>query len=163
MSPAPTAPVFEAIAPEAAGMPLYRVVKRSLLNAIEAGTCAPGESLPSEAEIAGAMGVSIGTLRRAVDELAAEHVLVRRQGRGTFVATHGTDRFLLQFFHVEHSNGTREPPRIELVAFERGRADDDAAQALQLHAGDAVFQIENRLLLRCSIAWVRRTSSTRSP
>jgi GntR family transcriptional regulator len=146
----PTAPLFEAIAPEAAGMPLYRVVKRSLLNAIESGSCAPGETLPSETEIAAAMGVSIGTLRRAVDELAAEHILVRRQGRGTFVATHHTDRLLFQFFHVERADGLREPPLVDLVSFERVRADDEPAVALHLRPGEPVFQIENRLRLQGS-------------
>ena len=150
MSPVPSAPVFEAIAPEAAGMPLYRVVRRSLLNAIESGTYPPGETLPSETEIAGAMGVSIGTLRRAVDELAAEHILVRRQGRGTFVATHNTDRSLFQFFHVERADGLREAPLIDLVSFERLRADDEPAEALQLRIGDPVIQIENRLRLQGS-------------
>ena len=150
MVSASTAPVFEAIAPAAAGMPLYRVVKRSLLSAIESGTYPPGETLPSETEIAGAMGVSIGTLRRAVDELAAEHILVRRQGRGTFVATHNTDRFLFQFFHVEREDGLREPPLVELVSFERVRAEDEPAGALQLRPGEPVIQIENRLRLQGS-------------
>jgi GntR family transcriptional regulator len=94
------------------------------------------------------MGVSIGTLRRAVDELVAEHILVRRQGRGTFVATHNTDRFLFQFFHVERTDGLREAPLVDLVSFERLRADDDAAEALQLRAGDPVIQVENRLRLQ---------------
>jgi GntR family transcriptional regulator len=142
------APVFEAIPPEAAGMPLYRAVKRSLLTAIESGKVGPGQTLPSETEIAGAMGVSIGTLRRAVDELAAEHILVRRQGRGTFVATHGAERSLFQFFHVERADGLREAPREELVSFERGRADDAPAAALHLRVGDAVFMFENRLRLQ---------------
>ena len=150
MQTAMSAPLFEAIAPETAGMPLYRVVKRSLLNAIESGSCPPGETLPSETEIAGAMGVSIGTLRRAVDELAAEHILVRRQGRGTFVATHNTDRFLFQFFHVERVDGLREAPLVDLVSFERLRADDEPAEALQLRVGDPVIQIENRLRLQGS-------------
>ncbi len=145
-----TTALFEAIAPAAAGMPLFRAVKRSLLSAIEAGRCPPGESLPSESEIAGAMGVSIGTLRRAVDELAAEHILVRRQGRGTFVATHGADRFMFQFFHVERADGLREAPLIDTVSFERLRADDEPAAALQLRVGDPVIQIENRLRLQGS-------------
>jgi GntR family transcriptional regulator len=150
MASASTAPAFEAIAPAAAGMPLYRVVKRSLLSAIESGTYPPGETLPSETEIAGAMGVSIGTLRRAVDELAAEHILVRRQGRGTFVATHNTDRFLFQFFHVEREDGLREAPQVDLVSFERVRAEDEPAVALQLRPGEPVIQIENRLRLQGS-------------
>jgi GntR family transcriptional regulator len=136
------------IAPEAAGMPLYRVVKRSLLRAIESGECAPGRALPSEAELGAALGVSIGTLRKAVDELVAEHLLVRRQGRGTFVATHSADRFLFQYFHVERSDGLREVPEVDLVSFERLRCEDDAAQALGIRAGDPVIQVENRLRLQ---------------
>jgi GntR family transcriptional regulator len=150
MPAATSAPLFEPIAAETAGMPLYRVVKRSLLNAIESGTCAPGETLPSETEIARAMGVSIGTLRRAVDELAAEHILVRRQGRGTFVATHSEDRFLFQFFHVERNDGLREAPLVDFVSFERLRAEDEPAEALQMRPGEPVIQIENRLRLQGS-------------
>jgi GntR family transcriptional regulator len=148
MQAAPVAPLFEPIAPEAAGMPLYRVVKRALLSAIESGRCRPGHTLPSETQIATAMGISIGTLRRAVDELAAEHILVRRQGRGTFVATHHPDRFLFQFFHVERADGLREAPRVDLVSFERLRATEEHAQALRLRPGDPVIQIENRLQLQ---------------
>lgn len=129
-------------------MPLYRAVKRALLQAIECGACAPGRTIPSETELATAFSVSIGTVRKAVDELVAEHVVVRRQGRGTFVATHGTDRFLFQFFHVERSDGLREAPALELLSFERLRADEDTAGALQLRINDPVIQVENRLRLQ---------------
>ena len=107
MPAAPHAPPFAPIAPESAGMPLYRVVKASLLRSIESGQHPPGSALPSETELALAFGVSIGTLRKAVDELAAEHIVARRQGRGTFVATHTADRFLLQFFPIERIDGRR--------------------------------------------------------
>ena len=107
-------------------MPLYRAVKRALLRAIEDGTLAPGATLPSEAALAAGFGVAIGTLRQAVGELVAEHVLVRRQGRGTFVATHSAERFLFQFFHVERGDGLRQSPQVELIGFERGRLDDEA-------------------------------------
>ena len=143
-------PFFQTIVPEAAGMPLYLVVKRALLQAIERGVCPPGDALPSEAELGRALGISIGTLRRAVDELAAEHILVRRQGRGTFIATHNPGRFLFQFFHVERCDGLRESPAVDLVSFERLRADDESAAALRLRAGDPVIQIENRLKLQGS-------------
>ena len=129
-------------------MPLYRAVKRELLRTIENGTVAPGDALPSETELAASFGVSVGTLRRAVDDLVAEHILVRRQGRGTFVATHTSDRFLFQFFHVERSDGLRESPDVELVAFDRIRLDEDAAAALNLKPGEPAMQIENRLRLR---------------
>ncbi len=139
---------FTAIAPDAAGMPLYRAVKRALLGAIEAGTFEPGAALPSETELARLFGVSIGTLRKAVDELGAEHIVVRRQGRGTFVATHTSDRFLFQFFHIERNDGLREHPQVDLVSFERSRADDVSAAALQVRPGEPVIKIGNRLRLQ---------------
>ena len=147
MSPAP-APVFRPIAPDAGGAPLYRVAKRALLQAIEAGACPAGSALPNETTLAAAFGISIGTLRHAVDELVAEHILARRQGRGTFVATHNADRFLFQFFHVERSDGRRDAPQVETLAFERTRLDDEAAAALSMKAGDPAIQIENRLTLQ---------------
>ncbi len=141
-------PLLEAIAPEAAGMPLFRAVKRSLLQAIETGAVAPGDALPSETVLARDFGVSVGTLRRAVDDLVAEHILVRRQGRGTFVAMHTSDRFLFQFFHVERCDGLREPPEVELLSFERTRLDDEAAAALLMKPGEPALQVENRLRLQ---------------
>ncbi|MEJ7931693.1 GntR family transcriptional regulator [Ramlibacter sp. AN1015] len=139
---------FPSIAHDSGGLPLYRVVKRSLLRAIESGACPAGEALPSEATLAASFGVSIGTLRHAVDELVAEHILVRRQGLGTFVALHTEDRFLFQFFHVERSDGLRGAPQVELVSFARVRIEEEEALALQVRPGDPAFQMDNRLLLQ---------------
>jgi GntR family transcriptional regulator len=139
---------LQAIAPGDAGMPLFRAVQRALLLAVQSGRFAPGAALPSEAALAQAFGVSLGTVRRAVDDLVAGHVLVRRQGRGTFVATHSSERFLFQFFHVERSDGLREAPQVELLAFERTRLEDEPATALGLRAGEPAYAIENRLRLQ---------------
>jgi GntR family transcriptional regulator len=130
------------------GAPLYRLAKRALLGAVEAGRWPPGHALPNETALAGSLGIAVGTLRHAVDELVAERILVRRQGRGTYVATHNTDRFVFQFFHVERSDGRRDAPSVELLAFERGRLDDEAAEALSRRAGDAAILVENRLSLQ---------------
>jgi GntR family transcriptional regulator len=139
---------FEHLAPGTMGGPLYRRVKLALLRAIESGRYPAGGALPSETALGAALGVSVGTVRHAVDELVAEHILIRRQGRGTFVALHTADRFLFGFFHVEPSDGVREIPRVELLSFARTRMDDEAAHALQVKAGDPAFEIENRLLLQ---------------
>ena len=133
------------------GVPLYRQVKRTLIKLIEGGRYAPAGCLPSESVIASSLKVSIGTLRKAVDELVHEHVLVRRQGKGTFVAMHNNDRFLFQFFHVEKRGlevtQAHEYPAVECVSFERGRAAEDEAAALGMRTGDAVLRIGNRLKL----------------
>ena len=143
-------PGFAPIAPDSAGMPLYRAVRRALLRSIEERKLAPGAALPNETELAASFDVAIGTLRRAVDDLVAEHILVRRQGRGTFVATHTRDRFLFQFFHVERSDGLREAPDVELLSFERIRIDEEAAAALGIRAQSPGLQFENRLKLQGS-------------
>lgn len=135
--------------------PLYRQAKRELQRLVESGRYGPGETLPSESDIARALGVSIGTLRKAVDELVHEHVLVRRQGKGTFVAVHNNDRFLFQFFHVEpredFSAGEEmhplEYPHVECVGFERGRPDETEAAVLRIRPADTVLRIGNRLSL----------------
>ena len=135
--------------------PLYREVKRRLQRVIESGRCRPGHALPSEAAIARSLEVSIGTLRRAVDELVQEHVLVRRQGKGTFVAVHNSDRFLFHFFHIEPRPDPRfadvvrqaDYPAVECVAFERDRAGEAEAAALGIKPGDPVIRFDNRLSL----------------
>ncbi|MEP6790294.1 MAG: GntR family transcriptional regulator [Ramlibacter sp.] len=140
--------------PQDGAGPLYRQVKRELMRLVEHGHYAPGDTLPSEGVMAAGLGVSIGTLRKAVDELVHEHLLVRRQGKGTFVALHTDDRFVFQFFHVEprgelpHApQREREYPQVECVGFARGRAGDDEAGALLVRVGDPVLRIDNRLSL----------------
>jgi GntR family transcriptional regulator len=140
-------PPFERLAPTP-GEPLYRAVKRALLAAIEDGRLPPGAALPSEAALSAAFGVAIGTLRQAVGELVAEHLLLRRQGLGTFVAEHSPERFLFQFFHVERADGLREPPQVELIEFTRGRLDEASAPPLRARPGDPAWIVRNRLLLQ---------------
>ena len=86
---------------------LYRDVKQKLVADIVSGAVPPGGGLPSETELAKRFGVSIGTIRRAVDEMVAEHVLVRQQGRGTFVGKLDKERFMFQFFKIEGRGGGR--------------------------------------------------------
>lgn len=140
---------------DTASMPLYRQVKRELQRVIESGRCGPGQPLPNETAIAQALRVSIGTLRRAVDELVHEHVLVRRQGKGTFVALHGNERFLFQFFHIEPRPDPRfgdlpqapEYPSVESLGFERERAGELDAGILRIKPADPVIRFDNRLSL----------------
>jgi GntR family transcriptional regulator len=140
---------------DAGSVPLYRQVKSALLRLLESGQLRPGETLPNEAQIALALQVSIGTLRKAVDELVHEHILVRRQGKGTFVAMHNHDRFMFQFFHVEprpdvfdsRAVPEREIPVVDNIGFAEGKADEAEAFALRLRVGDGVWRVDNSLSL----------------
>jgi GntR family transcriptional regulator len=127
--------------------PLYKEVKRVLTHSLAQGEWRPGESLPSEARLAQRYGVSIGTLRKAIDELVAEGVVVRRQGSGTFIATHGANRLMFHFFHVVPREGEKQYPRTATLAFRRGRAEAAEAARLGIATGDPVLRIRNLLSL----------------
>jgi GntR family transcriptional regulator len=128
--------------------PLYRDVKRLLVQSIAAGEWPPGAALPSETRLAGRFNVSIGTLRKAIDELVAERMVVRQQGRGTFVATHGQSRLLFHFFHIAPRGGEKQYPKTRTLGFRRGRAEPDEARKLGLVPGDPVLRIRNLLMLQ---------------
>ena len=126
---------------------LYRIVKSKLIADIVSGAAPPGGCLANESELAKRFGVSIGTVRRAVDELVAEHVLVRQQGRGTFVGKLDKERFMFQFFKIVSRGGEREFPTVKLLSFAKSRASQHEAQRLSVSTGAAVFRIENALSL----------------
>jgi len=131
----------------AAFSPLYKEVKRRLTGSIAAGEWRPGEALPSETRLAQGFNVSIGTLRKAIDELVAERIVVRHQGRGTFVATHSANRLLFHFFHIVPRGGDKQYPDTATLAFRRGRAEPAEAAKLQLAPGDPVLRVRNLLSL----------------
>jgi GntR family transcriptional regulator len=127
---------------------LYRQVKRQLIQDIQTGMAAPGAALPNEKDLAQRFQVSVGTVRRAVDELVAEHVLLRQQGRGTFVGKLDRERFMFQFFKIAARDGQSEFPEVRLHKFVKSRATQIEAQALGLHGSQWVFRIENVLHLQ---------------
>jgi GntR family transcriptional regulator len=127
--------------------PLYKDVKRQVMEALTRGEWKPGEAIPSERRIAERFGISIGTVRKAIDELVAENILIRQQGRGTFVATHTRDRLLFYFFHIVPEQGPKEYPEVELLSFTRAKAERGVADRLQIETGDPVLRIRNALRL----------------
>jgi GntR family transcriptional regulator len=131
----------------ALGTPLYKEVKRLLVETIQSGEWKPAEAIPAERRLAERFKVAVGTVRKAVDELVAENVLVRQQGRGTFVAAHNRDRLLFHFFHIVGEDGAKHTPEVRLLDFRRGRADSREAAALAIGEGDGVVRIRNLLSL----------------
>jgi len=127
--------------------PLYKEVKRLLTHSLQQAEWQPGAALPSETRLAERFRVSIGTIRKAVDELVAEQVLVRQQGRGTFVATHNPSRLLFQFLRIVREDGEKQLPEPDLLAFEKGRAESHEARLLAIEPGDRVIRIRNLLRL----------------
>ena len=143
--------------------PLYQQIKALILKSLQDGEWKPAESIPSEMDLSVRFNVSQGTVRKAIDELAAENLLVRRQGKGTFVATHTARQVQTRFLRLVPDeaadksannfdasdtyaeNGKNILVDRLIIQCNRQRASADIAKALQLKAGDAVIYIQRVL------------------
>jgi GntR family transcriptional regulator len=144
-APAPASDAASPGVPLAA--PLYKEIKRQMMASLTTGEWKPAEAIPAERRLSERYGISIGTVRKAIDELVAERILIRQQGRGTFVASHTRDRLLFYFFHIVPESGEKSYPEVQFLSFARARADRNAAEKLGIASGDPVFRIRNRLRL----------------
>lgn len=134
--------------PGPAFSPLYQQIKGLILQSLEAGEWRPGELIPSEMELAARFRVSQGTVRKAIDELAAENLVMRRQGKGTFVATHAAQQVQYRFLKLHPDTGDlREEGRAQrdIIECKRVRAPAEIARLLALRSGDAVMQVRRVL------------------
>jgi GntR family transcriptional regulator len=135
--------------------PMYQQIKELILQSLQAGEWKPGEAIASEMDIAARYKVSQGTVRKAIDELAAENLLVRRQGKGTFVATHAEQRVQYRFLRLLpdpdartdlRSDPKAPPTERRFLDCKRVRAPADVARALDLKVGEPVVQVRRVLL-----------------
>jgi GntR family transcriptional regulator len=146
----PTAPTASTPSSAAtpAFSPLYQQIKSLLLQSLESGEWKSGAAIPSEQELAARFKVSQGTVRKAIDELSTENLLVRRQGKGTFVATHAEQHVQYRFLKLVPDNGdthSEGPAQRQIVDCKRVRASAEVARGLGLRAGDPVLQIRRVL------------------
>ena len=125
--------------------PLYQQVKETLIARLGRGDWAPGASLPSEIDLALEFGVSQGTVRKAIDSLAAENLLVRRQGRGTFVSTHAEAVAQFRFLRIRPDDGDPKQPESCVLNVSKIRAPADIAAQLQLKSNEPVFVVKRLL------------------
>src|SRR6185436_10966776 len=113
--------------------PLYQQIKALLERSLEAGEWAPGAAIPSESELARRFGASQGTVRKAIAALASENLVVRRQGKGTFVATHTEEEAsLFRFLRIRRNDGDDEYPGSRVVDVRRAKATTEIARVLEL-------------------------------
>jgi GntR family transcriptional regulator len=128
--------------------PLYQQIRALILQSLQAGEWKPGEAIPSEMDLAARFRVSQGTVRKAIDELAAENLVVRRQGKGTFVATHAEQHVRYRFLKLMPDSGDLDsegPAQRAVLECKRTRATAEIARALALRPGDAVVQVRRVL------------------
>src|SRR5580765_8060013 len=136
---APVGPAFS---------PLYQQIKVLMMKSLQHAEWRPGEAIPSEIELAARFKVSQGTVRKAVDELAAENLLVRRQGKGTFVATHAEERVQFRFLRLMPDSGEPGGMTRRLIDCKRQRAPAEVARALHLRASDPLIRVRRVLSFR---------------
>ncbi len=129
-------------APSPTFSPLYQQIKGLITQSLQSGEWKPGELIPSEVELANRFKVSQGTVRKAIDELAAENLVMRKQGKGTFVSTHHEARAHFRFLRLMPDEGVPHYPDSKIIEVKRMRAPADVARLLELKSGDAVVYIK---------------------
>ncbi|MDR2853069.1 MAG: GntR family transcriptional regulator [Burkholderiaceae bacterium] len=150
-TPAHTAPADSVGSAAPAFSPLYQQIRALILERLQAGEWKPGEPIPSEIELAARFHVSQGTMRKAIDALAVENLVVRRQGKGTFVATHAEQQVQYRFLRLVPDDGalnSEGPAQRTIIDCRSQRASADIAQALGLRADEAVLQVQRVLAYR---------------
>lgn len=126
--------------------PLYEQIRALLERSLDSGEWRPAEAIPSEAALAQRFGVSQGTVRKAIDALAADNLVVRRQGKGTFVATHTEEKSsMFRFLRIRRNDGRDEHPVSRLLDVRRAKATAEMARLLDLKPGDPVIVLRRVL------------------
>ncbi|MGB4562576.1 MAG: GntR family transcriptional regulator, partial [Methylophilaceae bacterium] len=123
-------------------IPLYIQVKQKITQELMSGNWRAGDLIPSEIELAQSYQVSQGTVRKAIDELSIEKILIRRQGKGTYVTTHNEEQIQLRFLRLTTSKGNKEKLESQLLSFEKTRVNSYVANRLNLRPGSSVYKIK---------------------
>ena len=121
--------------------PLYEEVKKKITQSLIEGVWSPGEVIPSEIELANTYDVSQGTVRKAIDYLSAESILVRRQGKGTYVTTHNEENIQLRFLRLTSNFGLKEKLDNQLISFSKEKASNKLAKILNINPASIIISI----------------------
>ena len=142
-------------------LPLYAQVKQHLIQRIVDQVWAPGSALPSEYKLGVELGVSQGTVRKALDEMAAEKLVVRKQGRGTFVSEHTHEQELFHFFRLVDQHDQQYVPTSQVLSVEHSESTEYESKALGLAEGSLITRISRLRLLNGRPAIVETISVPR--
>jgi len=122
-------------------LPLYAQIKLKILIALEQGVWKSGDLIPSEFELAALYQVSQGTIRKALDELVQQQLLIRRQGSGTFVATHQEEQSKYRFLHLANSAGVIEDSQNKILLCSHQKAPETVYSPFKMNADDVFVHI----------------------
>lgn len=122
--------------------PLYLQLRDALADRIASGEWRPGAAIPNESDLAREFEVSAGTMRKALDLMEGEHLLTRRQGRGTFVNDQSSDELAARFSNIRGAEGRRICGQIKSSQVTSGSANEMECSRLRLSAQDSVYRIQ---------------------
>ena len=125
--------------------PLYLQIKLLITRSLEEGEWKPGEAIPAETDLAQRYRVSQGTVRKAIDELSAENLVVRRQGKGTFVATHAEEKIQYRFLRLAPDDGKPRGMERHFLDCRRMRAPAPIARELELKGTEGAILVRRTL------------------
>ncbi|HEY9025841.1 MAG TPA: GntR family transcriptional regulator [Burkholderiaceae bacterium] len=137
MSSDPSGPAFS---------PLYQQIKLLITRSLQEGEWKPGEAIPAETDLAARYRVSQGTVRKAIDELATENIVVRRQGKGTFVATHSEEQIQYRFLRLAPDDAKPRGMARHFIDCKRMRPPAPIARALDLKGTEGAILVRRTLL-----------------
>lgn len=86
-------------------LPKYIQISELLIREIAAGRYRLGDRLPPERALAGELGIAVGTLRKALDDLGDKGVIERRHGSGNYIISTGEVPAIYSFFRLEKPGG----------------------------------------------------------
>lgn len=113
-------------------LPLYKNIRRKLLESLAQGKWMPGDRLPTEPELAKQFGVSISTVRAALSELVEASIITRHQGKGTIVAFHDINRSRYHFSHLHDKLGNKALTTRKLLHIKKAIPNTETTKELQL-------------------------------
>lgn len=125
------------------GIPLYKEVRRYILSRLNNGDWKPGQQIPPELELARLLNVGQSTVRAGIKDLAAEGILVRRQGKGTFVTQHDLQSQHFRYSNIYSDQDEKILTSREVLSMKRVRATRDMQEELRLHkrGSETVFSV----------------------
>lgn len=135
--------LFRRMPVEAGGQrPLYRAVEESIRELISSGALVPGDLIPSEPQLSRVLGVSQGTVKKAIDNLVWEKLLFRHQGKGTYISKVDFEKSLFRFFSYGDAEGRAVRAHKETTARERKVGPADICRRLHMVEDSELVFIE---------------------
>ena len=136
--------------------PLYKQVYDLLTSRLVDGSWKPSQLIPSEMALAAELGVSQGTVRKALNQMVAQKMLERQQGKGTFVAEHTQESSLFRFFRLREPNGESLIPETNVISSSRREATNEEASKLNLPQNAPIVELVRLRFLHKKPAVIER-------